>query len=101
MDLRRWMLVIVSVAVLGYGVSVFLVAQTSAEIGLRCAFETEIHRVHPEYLPPELNSDEIPKHGDIVTKIGPASIESWSNFVRGLMTFKTGSSFPDSPSIPN
>jgi transcriptional regulator with GAF, ATPase, and Fis domain len=65
-------------------------AYQNTEIGLRCAFGTDIQVnertpwINQQYIPPEFAPGGLPVDGDRITWVGRNRIHTWSDFVRTL-----------------
>ncbi len=81
-----------------YGLLVVWAAQDTPDIGLRCAFETQIQGVAAEYLVYS-PTGRFPKPGDTLLRIGPREIRSWPDFVRTLDQLEDHEQFPRTPDL--
>jgi transcriptional regulator with GAF, ATPase, and Fis domain len=94
---RRW-LIAVTTAVCGYGGLVVWSALETTDIGLRCAFDTEIQSIEPELFEANLASGRIlPSAGDRIRRVGKKEIALWSDLLHELRDLDEPKKYPHLP----
>jgi transcriptional regulator with GAF, ATPase, and Fis domain len=76
---RRWLIVLAGAFIVAYAVSVLSYVLSLPDIGLRCAFDTTLNRVYPNYLAPD---GPKPQANDVIVKLGGEQVLDWRDFVR-------------------
>lgn len=82
-EIRRWCLLACGLGIILYAVTVVLYAQASPEIGLRCAFDTRLVEVDPDYQP-DLEQSDLAQPNDRLVQLGLKPLRSWSDYVLEL-----------------
>ncbi len=83
-----------------YAAGAILYDRQSPEIGLRCAFDTQVQRIHEDYIVhPKPGDPSRPQVGDYLLRIGPKRIDTWSDYVRTVADLNDLSRFPRSEMV--
>ncbi|GBD37528.1 Transcriptional regulatory protein ZraR [bacterium HR36] len=89
---QRSVLLALGVAICAYAVAVVWYAAQATEIGLQAAFDTDIQKIIYPYLRYEPGPP--PEVGDKIVRVGPHSIETFSDFIRTLAELHNEREFP-------
>ncbi|MBI1915273.1 MAG: hypothetical protein HYS12_11120, partial [Planctomycetes bacterium] len=68
--------------VCAYALGVICCVLSMPDIGVRCAFTTEVDHFFPEFLSPK--GQEPLQTDDVIVKLGGQPVENWPQFLRGL-----------------
>ncbi len=91
----KYLFLSVGVSACLYAGAVVWYDRTSAEIGLRCAFDTQVQKLYPEHiLIPRQGSGVRPEVGDYLLRVGPKAIETWSDWVRVVADLRDYGRYP-------
>ncbi len=90
---RRWVLILLSILVIGYSFAVLGTVATTGDIGLRCVFKIDVEIAIPdEYQWRSVERPEIdlrPKPGDVLLSIAGLPVASYAGFVHSQRTLGT------------
>ncbi|HMP61156.1 MAG TPA: hypothetical protein PKD86_17570, partial [Gemmatales bacterium] len=67
-----------------YAVTVLAYAHQASDIGITCAFGTQVRAVQLDSVPWELAPQGRPRVGDTVVRVGGYGVDSWSSFLRAV-----------------
>src|SRR5437588_3545662 len=78
----RLFIVVTSVLVCAYALGVICSVLAVPDIGVRCAFSTEVEYFFPEVLYPA--GQEPPQPDDVIVRVGGRPVENWPQYLRCL-----------------
>lgn len=84
MLLKKWILIALGFLIFIYGLVVIIYSNSTKEIGVRCAFDTQIQAVYPSHLVDGLSPQGKPAKDDTITAIAGVPIRNWSDYLRTL-----------------
>jgi transcriptional regulator with GAF, ATPase, and Fis domain len=96
----RKLLTGLTILLIVYILSVVWCSQETTDIGLRCAFDTEVQRIDPSRFDFALTSAGIPSIGDKILRVGGRKIELWSDLLHLLKRLDEPEEYPRVPVEP-
>lgn len=84
MQLKKWLLILLGFLIFIYGLIVVVYSNYTREIGIRCAFDTQIQAVYASHLVDGLAPQGKPAKDDIIVQMAGQPVRNWSDYLRAL-----------------
>jgi transcriptional regulator with GAF, ATPase, and Fis domain len=86
--LKKWALLFLGLLLLIYGLTVVIYSNQTKEIGVRCAFSTEIQAVFPDLIADGLAPLGKPAKKDQLLEVAGQPLKNWSDYLRALSSLR-------------
>src|SRR5262249_6380420 len=91
---RKLLLILAAILVCFYAVSVLCYVYWIPDIGLRCAFNPTVQRVHPDYPRSANGRFPLPEPGDLIVQVGDRPVMSWPQLLKALVALRQTAPVP-------